>query len=116
MSDNGYSLRSHGTQKSNGALPELLGKSRDQKRKSLPDSDQNESYESDGLDKNDRAAEEQLHSSFLTDETLNTNAKGSSRRTPSGQSPRRSSRKKRKISNYSKLIDVGAETSDHESD
>ncbi|KAF7594337.1 DNA binding protein [Aspergillus hancockii] len=116
MSVNGYGLRSHETQRSNRDLPELLGKNRNQKRKPLPGSDRNGSYESDDLDKNDRAAEEQLHNSFLTDESMRTKTKGSSRRSLSGQSPRRSSRKRRKISNYSKLIDVGAETSDHESD
>ncbi|KAB8273398.1 meiosis specific protein Hop1 [Aspergillus minisclerotigenes] len=105
----------HETQNSSGGLQDLPIKSRDHKRKSLSDSDKNESYESDDLDKNDRAAEEQLHNSFLTEESMNSKARGSSQRTSSSQGPRRSGRKRRKISNYSKLIDVGAETSDHES-
>ncbi|OOO10485.1 DNA-binding HORMA domain-containing protein [Aspergillus oryzae] len=105
----------HETQNSSGGLQDLPIKSRDNKRKSLSDNDKNESYESDDLDKNDRAAEEQLHNSFLTEESMNSKARGSSQRTSSSQGPRRSGRKRRKISNYSKLIDVGAETSDHES-
>ncbi|KAE8316400.1 meiosis specific protein Hop1 [Aspergillus transmontanensis] len=105
----------HETQNSSGGLQDLPIKSQDHKRKSLSDSDKNESYESDDLDKNDRAAEEQLHNSFLTEESMNSKARGSSKRTSSSQGPRRSGRKRRKISNYSKLIDVGAETSDHES-
>ncbi|KAE8339212.1 hypothetical protein BDV24DRAFT_136467 [Aspergillus arachidicola] len=105
----------HETQNSSGGLQDLPIKSQDHKRKSLSDSDKNESYESDDLDKNDRAAEEQLHNSFLTEESMNSKARGSSQRTSSSQGPRRSGRKRRKISNYSKLIDVGAETSDHES-
>ncbi|KAE8132254.1 meiosis specific protein Hop1 [Aspergillus pseudotamarii] len=111
----GSRLRGHERQNSSGGPQDLPQKSQDHKRKSLPDCDKNESYESDDLDKNDRAAEEQLHNSFLTDESMNSKARGSSQRTSSSQEPRRSGRKRRKISNYSKLIDVGAETSDHES-
>ncbi|GAB1203210.1 hypothetical protein APSETT445_001837 [Aspergillus pseudonomiae] len=103
------------THNSTGGLQDLPVKSPDHKRKPLPDSDKNESYESDDLDKNDRAAEEQLHNSFLTDESMSSKARVPSQRTSDSQGPRRSGRKRRKISNYSKLIDVGAETSDHES-
>lgn len=110
----GSRLRGHERQSPNGGLQDLPQKSQDHKRKSLPDSDKIETYESDDLDKNDRAAEEQLHNSFLTDESMNSQARGSCQRTSSSQGPRRSGRKRRKISNYSKLIDVGAETSDHE--
>ncbi|KNG84254.1 putative meiosis specific protein Hop1 [Aspergillus nomiae NRRL 13137] len=103
------------THNSTGGLQDLPVKRPDHKRKPLPDSDKNESYESDDLDKNDRAAEEQLHNSFLTDESMSSKARVPSQRTSDSQGPRRSGRKRRKISNYSKLIDVGAETSDHES-
>ncbi|EIT76862.1 meiosis specific protein [Aspergillus oryzae 3.042] len=115
MPFDGFRPSGHETQNSSGGLQDLPIKSRDNKRKSLSDNDKNESYESDDLDKNDRAAEEQLHNSFLTEESMNSKARGSSQRTSSSQGPRRSGRKRRKISNYSKLIDVGAETSDHES-
>ncbi|KAE8386892.1 meiosis specific protein Hop1 [Aspergillus alliaceus] len=114
VSVGGHRLSNHETQRSIGGLPELMGKSPNHKRKPLADSDKMESYESDDLDKSDRAAAEQLHNSFLS-ESMNPTAKASRRSTPSDHGPRRSSRKRRKISNYSKLIDVGAETSDHES-
>ncbi|KAE8148245.1 meiosis specific protein Hop1 [Aspergillus avenaceus] len=98
------------TRSSTRERPESQGK-----RRSPTQSNDSDRYKSDDdLEGSDRAADEQLRNSILTSEGMEPNVVTPNRQIPSGQGPRRSSRKRRKISNYSKLIDVGAETSENE--
>jgi hypothetical protein len=108
---------------------ESLGKPAEEnsarKRKQLPQNYENDD-DSDDLDRNSnrpltqaQAIDNHLGGAHElrdtpTDDSMTSQKQGSDSPSSSESALRRSSRKKRKISNYSRLIDVGAATSEDE--